>query len=79
MGARGYRLRAESDPRHIEPKRSTLWDERHVFVREGGATRYTFAMEVTGSTLPGATIQKQMVKTALQLKWALESPLLRAY
>lgn len=57
---------------------SSCWEqircvERHLFAGEGGSTRYTYAVEVTGSPLPAATIQRQMVETALQLKWALET------
>lgn len=56
----------------------TLWEERHVFTNEGSSTRYTLAIEVTGSTLPAGAIQKQLVETLLQLKWALEASSLGA-
>jgi uncharacterized membrane protein len=55
----------------------TQLEERHEFADEGGSTRYTVVLEVTGSSLPGAAIQKQLVETLLNLKWAMEAPFLR--
>lgn len=52
----------------------TRWEERHVFVTEGPSTRYTLSVEVTGSPSPPGAIQRQIVETMLQLKWALEAP-----
>lgn len=50
----------------------TQIQERHLFLAEGDATRYTVAVEATGGTLSGAAVQKQLVEHLLQLKWLLE-------
>jgi hypothetical protein len=47
-------------------------DERHVFVPNGGETNCTLTMELTGSTLPIATVHKQLVEGLIRLKWRME-------
>jgi hypothetical protein len=47
-------------------------DERHVFVPDGGDTNCTLTMELTGSVLPAATMQKQLVEELIRLKWRME-------
>jgi len=51
--------------------------ERHLFVREGGDTRYTLALEMTGSRLPLSTVQRKTVETLMNLKWQIEAPKVR--
>ena len=70
----------ECDPSHVlcltAQCAEAQWEERHEFVMDGTKdTRYTLAIEVTHSTVPAAKIQKQIVETLLQLKWAMEGPI----
>ncbi|MBI4213789.1 MAG: SRPBCC family protein [Chloroflexi bacterium] len=50
----------------------TQVQELHSFARDGGSTRYTVAVEVTGGSISGAASQKQLLDDLLQLKWSLE-------
>lgn len=50
----------------------TVVRERHVFVGEGGVTRYTLSADVTGGAVSSAAYHKALLDTLLQLKWALE-------
>jgi hypothetical protein len=52
---------------------STQVEERHLLDDEGGATRYTLSVDVTGSSTPISLVQKQAIDGLLHLKWALEA------
>ena len=49
-------------------------DERHLFTADGGSTRYTLHLELTGATAPASGLQKRTVDAMLNLKWLLEDP-----
>lgn len=46
--------------------------ERHVFVRDQRETRYTLSLDIVGSSLSLATVQRKTVETLMNLKWQLE-------
>lgn len=48
--------------------------ERGVFVAIAGNTSYTVSVEMTGSPLTAAALQKKIVEALLNLKWLLENP-----
>ena len=51
----------------------TYVQERHRLDDEGGATRYTLSVDVTGSPTPISLVQKQAIDGLLHHKWALEA------
>ncbi len=56
----------------VATKGETRIQERHTFVGQGGVTRYTVSVAVTGGAVPGATYRKLLLENLLQLKWMLE-------
>jgi hypothetical protein len=51
-----------------------LVDETHAFEPQDRFTKYTVSWEMTGGTTPAAALQKQLVESMLELKWAIEWP-----
>lgn len=57
---------------------SVCMAERHVFVRDQRDTRYTLSLDIVGSSLGVAAVQRKIVETLMNLKWQLEGSKVRA-